>query len=88
MSGGGTPGTYCPAGEWTNLYEGPTFGFLYVFAPSAVSIKWRCYSSGIPWYTSGSANLHAGQNTIVTGGPSVYEDFQVDPAVSVVLNHG
>lgn len=81
----GSNGTYCQAGGYTTLCQGPTWGFTYIHSPVVVHIKWRRYSDSPPWYMTGEAVLHVGQNTVVTGGPAIYERLQVDPDTSVVL---
>jgi len=76
---------FCQSGRWTDISNGPTFGFIYVDSRVPVTVRWRRYSSGIPWYMEGTANLQVGQNTLVNGGPSLYCRIEVNPVTSVEL---
>ena len=82
---GGTSWTRCTPGTWTSLWDAPTFGFTYVWAETSGRIQWRRWSSGIPWYLEGTAFLNAGQNTVFSGGPSVYLRLEVNPAAMMNL---
>ena len=81
----GTRWTSCTPGMWVSLWDSPTWGFTYVWADRPVTIQWRRFSSGLPFYMAGSANLHAGQNTIIHGGPSLYMRLEVNPAAPALL---
>jgi len=81
----GTAWTFCNPGSWTSLWDSPTWGFTYVWSDRAVSVRWRRFSSGIPFYMEGTANLRAGQNTVFHGGPSVYMRLEVNPLASALL---
>ena len=83
MSGGGK---LCPRGQWTTLYEGPSFGFVYAWNLSAGSqpVKWRAYTASPFWYSDGSANLVA-KTTVVFGIPTPYVKFQVNPPNDATL---
>jgi hypothetical protein len=50
-----------------------------------VSIRFRRFSSGAPWYSEGTVFLNPGQNTVFHGGPSAYLRLEVMPAVPSVL---
>lgn len=77
-SGGG--GTYCQGGVWTTVYQGPTFGFTYLWSLSGnVTVQWRRYSSGFPWYMDGSVNLSGSKTTLVHGGPAFYLHLEIRP---------
>lgn len=81
----------CNPGAWTNLYEAPSFGFIYLWSSVPVNVQWRRYSSGPPWYSSGTVFLSGavsgspGKTTIFTGLPSGYTKIDVNPAFSAVL---
>jgi hypothetical protein len=76
---GGTRFTNCPASRWTSLWDGPTFGFTYLWSASgSVQLRWRRWSSGIPWYSEGTITV-GGQTTVPHGGPSVYLRLEVMP---------
>jgi hypothetical protein len=74
----------CQAGTWTPIWRGPTIGFTYLWSSAPVSVSWRRISSGIPWYMTGS-NLVSGRTTVVHGGPSIYLQLEVNPAVTADL---
>ena len=75
----------CRRGAWTDISNGPTFGFIYVNTNTPVTVHWRRFSSGIPFYMEGTINLNVGQNTLVSGGPSLYCRIEVNPAFDVSL---
>ena len=77
MSGGGK---FCPAGQWTTLYEGPSSGFVYVwnFSPTSQAVKWRAYTASPFWYSDGNANI-LGKVSVFFGIPTPYVRFQVKP---------
>ena len=83
MSGGGR---LCQAGQWTTLYEGPSFGFVYAWNLSAgtLNVRWRAYTASPFWYSDGSANL-TGKTTVGFGIPTPYVQFQVNPPVDARL---
>ncbi len=83
MSGGGR---FCQAGQWTTLYEGPSFGFVYAWNLGAgtLSVRWRAYTASPFWYSDGSANLN-GKTTVGFGIPTPYVKFQVNPPVNAQL---
>ena len=82
---GGTSSVLCDPGTWTSLWDGPTWGFTYVWSDRPVTIRWRRWASGVPWYMEGTANLVVGQNTLISGGPSVYLKLEVNPFARAVL---
>lgn len=75
----------CQRGTWTSIADFPTWGFLYVNTNVPVRVRWRRFSSGIPWYMEGTINLNVGQNTLVHGGPSLYCRIEVNPDFDVSL---
>lgn len=81
----GSTATFCQAGRFTKLMESPTHGFVYIWSDIGVTIRWKRYSSGAPWYMEGSQNLSPGKNTVFTGGPSLYCRLDVNPNSSTVL---
>jgi len=83
MSGGGK---LCPRGQWTTLYEGPSFGFVYAWNLAAGSqpVKWRAYTASPFWYSDGNANL-VGKTTVGFGIPTPYVKFQVNPPNDATL---
>lgn len=83
-------GKLCRKDVWTTVYEGGTFGWINLYlAPGAgtyVTIKWRRYSTGLPWYSEGSAKLMSGRQTqIFHGGPSLYMQFQIKAPTDIVI---
>jgi hypothetical protein len=84
----GSTAKFCPAGTFTKLSESPTWGFIYIWAATPVHIKWKRYSSGVPWYMEGSQNLVPGKNTVWHGGPSGYCRIDVNPSLSTTLSWG
>lgn len=80
-----TSWTTCEPGAWTNLWDSPSFGFVYIWADSPVMISWRRFASGIPWYMEGSADLNTGQNFVFSGGPAAYLRIEVNPERRVNL---
>lgn len=81
----GTSWAACSPGTWTPLWDSPTWGFTYIWSDRPVTIRWRRWSTGIPWYMEGTANLNTGQNTVWTGGPSVYMRLEVNPTAFAML---
>lgn len=83
MSGGGR---FCQAGQWTTLYEGPSFGFVYAWnlGTGTLNVRWRAYTASPFWYSDGSANL-TGKTTVGFGIPTPYVKFQVNPPVNAQL---
>jgi hypothetical protein len=78
----------CRRGVWTDVYNAPTFGFTYLTSNIPVRVRWRRYSSGIPWYMEGTMFLNAGQNTLPHGGPSLYCRIEVNPdADALIMGH-
>ena len=47
---------FCPAGQWTAIYQGPSFGFVYVTNVLTVPVRidWRAYTASPFWYSDGS----------------------------------
>lgn len=82
---GGTSETLCNPGQWTSLWDGPTFGFTYLWATQVVSVQWRRWSSGIPWYLEGTITLQVGKNTLPHGGPSAYMKLEVNPTALAIF---
>jgi hypothetical protein len=83
MSSGGYK--LCEPGVWTTLYQGPSFGFVYVWAQSpSVNVRWRASTASIPFYDEGNATI--GDKTAVGyGTPTPYVQFDVMPAVPAML---
>ena len=81
----GTRKTTCEPGRWTSLWDGPTWGFTYIWADQIVRIRWRRWASGIPQYMEGASTLQVGKNTILQGGPSAYMKLEVNPERTAVL---
>lgn len=79
------PGTFCSAGRFTKLAETPTWGFTYIWVDRPVTIQWKRYASGIPWYSSGTKTLRAGKNTLVHGGPALYCRIDVKPSQDMYI---
>lgn len=75
----------CRPGAWTNLWDGPSFGFVYIWTDRPVRIEWRRYASGIPPYMAGSQSLHEGKNTVFSGGPAAYLRIEVNPNREAVM---
>ena len=80
MAGGSK---FCPAGSWTPLYQGPSFGFVYVWSGNLdpnfpISIRWRAYSASLPVYDDGTATIK-GKTTVGFGLPTLYVQFEVQP---------
>jgi hypothetical protein len=83
---GGTRNTPCQPGQWTALWDAPSFGFSYLWSDRDVRIRWRRWSTGIPFYSEGSSFIRAGQNNeVVSGGPSAYTKFEVNPSSFAVM---
>lgn len=79
-------GTFCPARRWTTVYQGPTFGFIYLWSRSGnVNLRWRRYASGAPWYSDGRVRLSGGRTVLATGGPAIYLRFEVFPPRDVTI---
>lgn len=80
MAGGSK---FCNTDSWTPLYQGPSFGFVYVSSANLdpnfpIHIRWRAYSAGIPFYWSGDATIK-GKTTVGFGLPTPYVQFEVQP---------
>jgi hypothetical protein len=64
---------------------------MYLWSRVPVSVQWRRYSSGAPWFSFGTVTTNGeafgmpGKIEILTGGPSIYTKFDVNPAFSAVL---
>lgn len=79
---------FCPAGQWTPVYQGPSFGFVYVtnVMSIAVRVNWRAYTASPFWYSDGSTNIGPGEKkTIPFGIPTPYVQFEVKPAFDALL---
>ena len=85
MSGGSR---FCQADIWTNLYQGPSFGFVYVTNTTGIAVpfRWRAYTGSLPFYMEGSVTLAPGEKgTIGFGLPTPYVHFQANPAFDCFL---
>lgn len=85
MSGGSK---FCQTGIWTPLYQGPSFGFVYVTNVStfSVTVRWRAYTGSLPFYSSGSVTITPGEKkTVFFGLPTPYVQFEVNPNLSCFL---
>ena len=85
MSSGGT---FCPARQWTPIYQGPSFGFVYVTNVMTVPVRvnWRAYTASPFWYSDGSTDINPGeQKTIGFGIPTPYVQFEVNPPFDSIL---
>lgn len=79
---------FCQANVWTPLYQGPSFGFVYVtnVLSFPITIKWRAYTAGLPFYSSGTTTIQGGQKkTVGFGTPTPYVQFEVNPPVDTIL---
>lgn len=79
---------FCPAGEWTPMYQGPSFGFVYITNASTITARfnWRAYSANLPFYSSGDSSVNVGEKkTIGYGLPTPYVQFEVNPSVGIFL---
>jgi len=81
MSGGSK---FCSSRVFTALYQGPSFGFVYVWSTTPVHMRWRAYTASPFWYSDGSANI-SGKTTVGFGIPTPYVQFEVQPDFDALL---
>src|SRR5689334_2515060 len=79
-----SPFILCRARIWTAIYQGPSFGFAYVWSKGPVPISWRVYSASPPWYSGGDATIN-GKTTILFGTPTPWVQLEVRPSFDAVL---
>jgi len=79
---------FCPAGQWTAIYQAPSWGFVYVTntGPVLVRVRWRAYTASPFWYSDGATDINSGeQKTVGFGIPTPYVQFEVNPLDDAAL---
>jgi hypothetical protein len=74
--------TLCGPGGWTSLWDGPSFGFIYLWhrdGDGFVDVDWRRFGADPPFYWEGTVFGLSGQTVLVHGGPTAYVRIEVRP---------
>lgn len=74
---------FYPANRWTQVEwtVGLPFWSHRWFAPPGVTVRWRWFSSGPPWYWEGTFS----GNACITFGPGFYTSLEINPPVDITV---
>ena len=77
------PTIFCAADSWTPVQVGVTLPFdaRQWFAPPGVLVRWRWFSTGIPWYREGTFS----GNECIQFGLGFFTSLQFNPSADITV---